>query len=117
MHSISSANQPDTLGLIVKSLFALAVEVAGTVLPTGSSAASIAGHKFEDAAAQIAYEALVRVGVAPYPPRHTLRLPTLSGLTQQFDVVAHKGSRYFIVELKRRTHSEIEQLYAFVAKL
>src|SRR5258708_5644155 len=109
--------RPDTLTLTIKSLFALAVEAAGTTISGGSSGLSLAGHRFEDDAAKAAYEALNRVGVTPYPPRYQLSLPTLSGLKQQFDVVLPDGPRHYIVELKRRSHSEIEQLYAFVGKL
>jgi hypothetical protein len=108
---------PDTLTLAIGSLFALATEVASTTFPGQPPGSSLAGYKFEDDAAKAAYEALTRVGVTPYPPRSLLQLPTLSGLSQQFDVVLSDGPRYYIVELKRRSHSEIEQLYAFVGKL
>jgi hypothetical protein len=112
-----SGARPDTLAIAVKCLFALAVEAAGAVPSAERGAASRAGHQFEDEAAQAAYEALRRSGVTPRPPRTMLQLPTLSGLKQQFDVVIPDGDRYLIVELKRRSHSEIEQLYAFVGKL
>jgi hypothetical protein len=111
------AGQSETLRLVVRTLYALTTAAGGLAAPGSVKAASIAGHKFEDAAAKAAYEALVRVGVSPHRPRHVLRVPTVSGLYQQFDVVVCTGLRYFIVELKRRSSSEIEQLYAFVAKL
>jgi len=60
---------------------------------------------------------LRRLGVTPRQPRRNLILPTLSGLQQQFDLVVPDGQRYFIIELKDRSHSQIEQLYAFVAKI
>jgi len=113
----AGASRNDTLGVIVNSLFTLVEGVGSIVLPISANVASVAGYKFEDDAAKAAYEALVQVGVAPSKPRHKLQLPTLSGLRQQFDIVVPSGSHYFIVELKRRSHSEIEQLYAFVAKL
>jgi len=87
-------------------------------LPTDSAAAAVAGHRFENEAADAAYTALVERGIRPpTPPRHMLQLPTVSGLYQQFDLVITDRLRYCVVELKRRSHAEIEQLYAFVAKL
>lgn len=117
MRTDSPASRYDTLGLTVSALYTLAAEAAGTAPASGNNAASLAGHKFEDDAARAAYEMLTKRGISPSQPRYTLHLPTLSGLKQQFDVVVHDGHYYYPIELKRRTHSEIEQLYAFVAKL
>jgi hypothetical protein len=110
-------DRADTLSVAIRTLYALVEGANGSAVLRDSLPASVAGHRFEDEAVKAAYQALVRVGVAPLPPRHTLQLPTISGLYQQFDVVVPDRRRYFIVELKRRSHSEIEQLFAFVAKL
>lgn len=109
--------QTDTFALVLKTLFKLACEEAGLPRLVRSAQASIRGHRFEDAAAKAAYEALVHVGVTPRQPRRTLALPTVSGLQHQLDVVVPEGSRWFIIELKHRSSAQIEQLYAFVAKL
>lgn len=109
--------QTDTFALVLKTLFKLACEQARLPRMGRSAQASIQGHRFEDTAAKAAYEALVHVGVTPRQPRHTLALPTVSGLRHQFDIVVPDGSRWFTIELKHRSSAQIEQLYAFVAKL
>lgn len=107
----------DSLQLAIQVLYSLTLEAVGDV-PRGSAIAATAGRKFEDDAADAAYTTLVDHGVhPPTPPRHRLELPTLSGLYQQFDLVVKDHLRYCVVELKRRSQAEIEQVYAFVAKL
>src|SRR5437762_13508586 len=98
MHSATPVNRQDTLGVMVNALHALAIEAANLTVPDGSWAASVGGHKFEDDAAKVAYEELMKRGLTPLLPRHTLHLPTLSGLHQQFDLVVPNKSHYYIAE-------------------
>jgi hypothetical protein len=117
MSSSPGAAQGDSLRLAVQILYSLTLAAASDV-PRDAGAAAAAGHRFEDDVADAAYTALVNRGIhTPTPPRHMLQLPTVSGLCQQFDLVLAHGLRYCIVELKRRSQAEIEQIYAFVAKL
>jgi hypothetical protein len=116
LHAKDPGEQPNAASVVVGTLFSLVSGTTQTPLE-GDTTPAIAGYRFEDKAAEAAYEALVRMGVAAYRPRYTLALPTISGLQQQFDVVVPDRSRYLLIELKRRSQSSIEQLYAFVAKL
>lgn len=102
---------------IVTTLYRLACEQSKLPRIGRSAEASIQGHRFEDLAAKAAYEALVQVGVMPRLPRHTLQLPTLSGLSHQLDLVVSEGLTLFAIELKHRSLSNIDQLQAFIAKL
>lgn len=117
MTAASAGDQADSLRLIVQIVYSLTLTAVGD-MPADSAAAAVAGHKFEDEATDIAYTTLVDRGIQPpTPARRVLYLPTLSGLHQQFDLVVTNGLRYYVVKLKRRSHAEIEQVYAFVAKL
>lgn len=78
-----------------------------------------AGHQFEDLTVQAVYKACAKLGrMRTFAPRYTLRLPTVSGLQHQIDVVVSEGpSIYHLIECKFAKSVTIDQLYATNAKL
>lgn len=78
-----------------------------------------AGHEFEDVTVEKVYTACHRLGALKvFPPRYTLKLPTVSGLHHQIDVVVQEGtSGFHLVECKFRQSVTIEELYATNGKL
>jgi hypothetical protein len=75
------------------------------------------GKKFEDYMVQVLYQTLQQQGtLRVYPPRHTLRQTTCSGVAHQFDIVA-EGSGLTVIECKFRKRTGIDALFAFVGKL
>jgi hypothetical protein len=81
-----------------------------------------AGHVFEEDTRQAIHrllrtseEALGRGKV--FPPRYRLRIPTRSGLSYQFDGVVQVGSDHILIECKKREATQIDQVFAFAAKM
>ena len=83
------------------------------------SAGDSPGHLFEDFTVQMVHTACHRLGtLKTFPPRYTLKLPTVSGLSYQIDVVVREGSsNYHLIECKFKQSASVEELYAFNAKL
>jgi len=77
------------------------------------------GHVFEDLTVEKVYAACHRLGtLKSFPPRYTLRLPTVSGLYHQIDVVVREGSSsYHLIECKFEQLTDVAELYAFNGKL
>ena len=78
-----------------------------------------AGPDFEDKILQHVYLAVSKLGgYQASPPRTTPRLKTVSGLPHQIDVVVKQGiSTYHLIECKFTKTANIEELFAFNAKL
>ena len=101
--------------MLISVLWELLVEKQVQQLRDGNSS----GHLFEDFTVQTVYTACHRFGtLKTFPPRYTLKLPTLSGLSYQIDVVVREGpSNYHLIECKLKQSASVEELYAFNAKL
>ena len=96
-------------------LFQSLRDVHTLALPHGISAS---GKQFEDYIVKQLYEKLVQTGeYRVFPPRHTLRTPTLSGAFHQFDIVVTQQDELFAVECKFRGSAHIDQLFATQGKL
>lgn len=90
-------------------------EVHTLALPPGISAS---GKQFEDYIVKQLYEKLVQTGeYRVFPPRHTLRTPSLSGTFHQFDIVVAQQDELSAVECKFRGSAHIDQLFATQGKL
>lgn len=78
-----------------------------------------AGHRFEDLTVEKVYAACQKLAtLKPLLPRYTLKLPTVSGLHHQIDVIVREGtSGYHLTECKFKQSVSIEELYALNAKL
>lgn len=78
-----------------------------------------AGHEFEDITVEKVHTACHRLGALKVlPPRYTLKLPTVSGLHHQIDVVVREGPSVFhLVECKFKQSVAIEELYSMNGKL
>jgi Holliday junction resolvase len=84
-------------------------------LPVGESAS---GKKFEDLMVVQLYQKLVeRAQFRVFPPRHTLREATRSGVHHQFDIVVVEEEELVAVECKFRSAAHIDQLFATFGKL
>lgn len=95
-------------------LFQALREVSALDLPSGVPSS---GTKFEDFMVQQLYQFLrSRGGRSVYPPRHTLRQPTHSGVVHQYDIVVRE-SRLIAIECKFRKRTGIDHLFAFLGKL
>jgi hypothetical protein len=84
---------------------------------SGSINTAADGRALEDDSVAAVYERLVSLGLAPSPPRETLRLPTVSGVQHTVDLALRDSMHIYVVELKRRATVETALLQAFVAKL
>ena len=78
-----------------------------------------AGHDFEDLTVEKVHTACHKVSnLGPFPPRYTLRLPTVSGLCHQIDVVVREGSAgYHLIECKLEQSTDVAEIYALNGKL
>ena len=95
-------------------LFQARKNVEALELPPGISSS---GKRFEDFMVQQLYQMLQQqVALHIFPPRHTLREPTYSGLAHQFDVVIRQNE-LTAIECKFRKKTSISELFAFVGKL
>jgi hypothetical protein len=83
--------------------------------PVGESAS---GKKFEDYMVMQLYQKLQQQGeFRVFPPRHTLREATFSGVYHQFDIVVAEQEQLVAVECKFRGSAHIDQLFATQGKL
>ncbi|MCX6659249.1 MAG: hypothetical protein NTX81_02545, partial [Candidatus Bathyarchaeota archaeon] len=77
------------------------------------------GHEFEEQTARLVYLHENLEGLKANPPRLTLQLPTISGLTYQFDVSFYFHNALFVIECKKResllTGSEL--VHYFLSKI
>jgi hypothetical protein len=78
-----------------------------------------AGHDFENQIVQRVFLAVSKQGgYKTSPPRTTLKLRTVSGLSHQIDVIVAEGvSTYHLIECKFTKLAGIEEMYALNAKL
>lgn len=75
------------------------------------------GKDFEDFVVKQLYQALRQQGgLHIYPPRHTLRQATYSGVAHQFDIVVRED-KLTSIECKFRKRIGIDDLFAFLGKL
>jgi hypothetical protein len=89
--------------------------VQSSNLPVGKSTS---GKKFEDHMVMQLYHKLQQQAeFRVFPPRHTLREATHSGIHHQFDVVVAEQEDLVAVECKFRTSAHIDQLFATLGKL
>jgi hypothetical protein len=78
--------------------------------PVGKPAS---GKKFEDYMVMQLYQNLQQQrGFRVFPPRHTLREATFSGIYHQFDIVVAEQEQLVAVECKFRGTAHIDQLFA-----
>jgi hypothetical protein len=90
-------------------------DVHTLALPPGISAS---GKKFEDIVVKQLHEKLVQTGeYKVFPPRYTLRTPSLSGAFHQFDIVVDQQGELSAIECKFRGSAHIDQLFATQGKL
>jgi hypothetical protein len=77
------------------------------------------GKQFEDYMVKQLHMQLSQTqdGYRVFPPRHTLREATLSGVYHQFDIVIAQQDDLVAVECKFRDSSHIDQLFATQGKL
>jgi hypothetical protein len=61
-----------------------------------------AGHEFEEETARLVYLQEKSEGLKAHPPRMTLQMPTVSGLTYQFDASFSHRDNLFVIECKKR---------------
>ena len=61
-----------------------------------------AGHEFEEETARLVYLHEAREGLKAQSPRLTLQLPSISGLTYQFDASFSHRNTLFVIECKKR---------------
>jgi hypothetical protein len=64
--------------------------------------ARFAGHQFEEETARLIYQHEEPEGLKAHQPRLTLQLPTVSGLTYQFDASFSHRDVFFVLECKKR---------------
>ena len=85
-------------------------------LPVGISSS---GKQFEDYVVKQLYTNLLQLGggYRVFPPRHTLRESTFSGVYHQFDIVIAQQEALVSVECKFRGGAHIDQLFATEGKL
>jgi Holliday junction resolvase len=84
-------------------------------LPVGKSTS---GKKFEDHMVMQLYHKLQeQAEFRVFPPRHTLREATYSGIHHQFDIIVAEQEELVAVECKFRTSAHIDQLFATLGKL
>ena len=89
--------------------------VQSSKLPVGKSTS---GKKFEDHMVMQLYHKLQQQAeFRVFPPRHTLREATHSGIHHQFDIVVAEQEELVAVECKFRTSAHIDQLFATLGKL
>jgi hypothetical protein len=77
------------------------------------------GKQFEDYVVKQLYTSLLQLqgGYRVFPPRHTLREATFSGVHHQFDIVIAQQEALVSVECKFRGGAHIDQLFATEGKL
>ena len=77
------------------------------------------GKQFEDYVVKQLYTSLLQLqgGYRVFPPRHTLREATFSGVYHQFDIVIAQQEDLVSVECKFCGGAHIEQLFATQGKL
>jgi hypothetical protein len=96
-------------------LYRLLQTVQSLDFPVGKSAS---GKRFEDHIVMQLYQHLRQHGeFRVFPPRHTLREATFSGVCHQFDIVVAEHERLVAVECKFRGSAHIDQLFATQGKL
>ena len=85
-------------------------------LPVGMSSS---GKQFEDYVVKQLYTSLLQLqgGYRVFPPRHTLRAATFSGVYHQFDIVIAQQEELVTVECKFSGGAHIDQLFATQGKL
>jgi hypothetical protein len=90
--------------------------VGSLELPVG---VPTSGKKFEDYVVKQLYMGLLQLqgGYRVFPPRHTLRDATFSGVHHQFDIVIAQQEELVTVECKFRGGAHIDQLFATQGKL
>lgn len=96
---------------VLVSLYDLVRFEARTISSTGTTTAG--GHSFEDLVSQKVHGLSRKLGFLSNPARHTLDLPTFSGIKHQFDCSFTLDDILFLVECKRRKMSTKEQIYYF----
>lgn len=62
----------------------------------------LAGHEFEEETARLVYSHEKSEGLKAHQPRLTLQMPTISGLTYQFDTSFTYRDILFVIECKKR---------------
>lgn len=77
------------------------------------------GKQFEDYVVKQLYTSLLQLqgGYRVFPPRHTLREATFSGVYHQFDIVIAQQDDLVTIECKFRGGANIDQLFATQGKL
>ena len=85
-------------------------------LPVGISSS---GKQFEDYVVKQLYTNLLQLGEGyrVFPPRHTLREATFSGVFHQFDIVIAQHESLMTVECKFRGGAHIDQMFATQGKI
>lgn len=84
-------------------------------LPVG---VSTSGKKFEDHIVMQLFQKLKQEAeFRVFPPRHTLREATFSGIHHQFDIIVAEQGELVAVECKFRSSAHIDQLFATQGKL
>ena len=90
--------------------------VGSLELPAGVPSS---GKLFEDYVVKQLHTSLLQLhgGYRVFPPRHTLREATFSGVYHQFDIVVALQEELITVECKFRGGAHIDQLFATQGKL
>ena len=84
-------------------------------LPAGTPSS---GKQFEDyVVVQLYQELKHQDGYRVFPPRHTLRADSFSGVSHQFDILVDWQDELYAVECKFRGNAHIDQLFATEGKL
>lgn len=97
-------------------LYQALLDVGSLELPAGVPSS---GKQFEDYVVKQLYTSLLQLqgGHRVFPPRHTLRDATFSGVYHQFDIVVAQQEKLVTVECKFRGGAHIDQLFATQGKL
>lgn len=99
---------------IERLLYQALIDVERLALPPGDASS---GTKFEDYLVQQLYLNLQQRGTLRlFKPRYTLREPTFSTVSHQFDIVI-RHDQLIAIECKFRGRTGIDDLFAFTGKL